>query len=506
MIPKIAPKGRSFKGAARYYLHDKGAETNERVEFTYTHNLATDDPEKALRHMAYTAMNQNAIKARAGGSAKGRKLELPVYTYSLSWHPNQEPTKEQMIAAALETLKSLGVADHEAVFVAHNDEPHPHIHVILNRVNPDTGIAAKLSNDRLELSNWAEAYERRNGQILCQQRVENNKRRKKDREFVKDRESARHDWQQRQHRQRFERQLAARKDLTAAQKKRRQQLYEAKEKLIAQEREHNRQQFKHYWRGLYLNQKQARARLRHRQRLHRDQLRDLLKIPGGIVLRREDAARKGHLSPYFNDEAKKSRLPSPKEIAEKEDKTAKLEAWRRSLRLKDILEDKRAIHRPPGERGGRLSGHFGDKAKPIPPRTARSSDVWKRYSTFKSDLQELLEQQKQKRNALAANLRDKDLTAFRVINKLYKEQLAELEKVEQRERGQLGKDQASERFKDDFGRASGKDSFDEEYGKDEPYFGDEGRDMTDDYNDDFDNDSPPHKSVRKPPKGPDRGR
>ena len=66
-------------------------------------------------------------------------------------------------------------------------EPHPHIHVIVNRVNPESGIVANLSNDRLLLSSWAEEYERPQGQIRCEQRVENNRRRK--REFVKDRDS-----------------------------------------------------------------------------------------------------------------------------------------------------------------------------------------------------------------------------------------------------------------------------------------------------------------------------
>ncbi|MBB4375254.1 hypothetical protein GGD63_008103 [Bradyrhizobium sp. cir1] len=54
-----------------------------------------------------------------------------------------------MIEAARETLKALGLEGHEALLVGHNDEPHPHIHVIVNRVNPETGIAAPLKMDHL---------------------------------------------------------------------------------------------------------------------------------------------------------------------------------------------------------------------------------------------------------------------------------------------------------------------------------------------------------------------
>jgi hypothetical protein len=72
VIPKVAGKGKSFKGAGQYYLHDKKADSAERVAFTHTLNLPTDDPELALRHMAYTAMHQDEIKARAGVKATGR--------------------------------------------------------------------------------------------------------------------------------------------------------------------------------------------------------------------------------------------------------------------------------------------------------------------------------------------------------------------------------------------------------------------------------------------------
>jgi hypothetical protein len=185
MVPKVADKGTSFKGAGLYYLHDKKARTADRVAFTHTHNLATDDPDKAIRWMAYTAMHQAEIKQRAGGQARGRKLREPVYTYSLSWAPDETPTREEMLAAGMETLERLGLADHEVLFVAHKDEPHPHLHVIVNRVHPETGIAAPLSKDRLVLSEWAEDFERRQGLIRCENRVENNRRRR-DR-FVKER-------------------------------------------------------------------------------------------------------------------------------------------------------------------------------------------------------------------------------------------------------------------------------------------------------------------------------
>ena len=194
MVPAVTEGGRSFKGAALYYLHDKRqageAErlTTGRVAWTHTFNLSTDDPERAWRIMAHTAMSQAALKAAAGEKATGRKLTKPVHAYSLAWHPEQRGqgvTREHMLAAALDSIKAQGLEGYQAIILAHDDEPQPHVHIIVNRVHPETGKAATLSNCKLKLSQWAEGYEREHGKIYCDKRVENNARRKEG-EFVRD--------------------------------------------------------------------------------------------------------------------------------------------------------------------------------------------------------------------------------------------------------------------------------------------------------------------------------
>ena len=187
MTPRVAGRGHSFKGAGQYYFHDKGADTTERVAWTHTHNLATNDPEKAMRMMAWTAMHADKIKEQAGVSKAGAKKEAGVvYTYSLSWHPEDEPEQKTVFESALETLGLLGLKDHEAVFVAHNDTAHPHVHVIANLVNPETGKVADIYRDHQTLSNWAEAYEREHG-IRCEERIKNNEKRREG-EYVRHKE------------------------------------------------------------------------------------------------------------------------------------------------------------------------------------------------------------------------------------------------------------------------------------------------------------------------------
>jgi hypothetical protein len=177
MIPQITRGGSSFKGAFQYYLHDKGGDTRERIAWTQTENLHTDDPDKAWRVMAFTAREQNRLKEASGQSRAGRKLEKPVFAYSLAWHPEQEPSPEHMLDTARKSIEMLGLSEHEAVIVAHRDEPQKHVHVIVNRVHPITGLAGDVRNSKLKFSDFAREYEREHGKIYCQQREENAQKR-----------------------------------------------------------------------------------------------------------------------------------------------------------------------------------------------------------------------------------------------------------------------------------------------------------------------------------------
>ncbi|MDP4026622.1 relaxase/mobilization nuclease domain-containing protein [Methylobacterium sp. NEAU 140] len=187
MVPNVAKAGASFRGAFLYYLHDKReaweAErmTADRVSWTKTRNLATDNPDLAWRIMAATAKDQDRLKAEAGVKNTGRKSPNSVYAYSLAWHPDEAKhlSKSEMLRAADESIRVLGAENRQAIIVCHRDEPHPHVHVILNRVDPDTGRMLTNSKDFVRLSQWAEAYERERGRIWCGARVENNAKRAK---------------------------------------------------------------------------------------------------------------------------------------------------------------------------------------------------------------------------------------------------------------------------------------------------------------------------------------
>lgn len=193
MVPKIHAKGSSFKGAALYLLHDKDrADTSERVAWTDVRNLAVDDPEVAWKLMVATAKDQDRLKAEAGVKSTGRKSSKHVLHISLAWHPDQSPNQEAMAKAADQALKAIGAGDRQALIVAHNDETHPHVHLLINRVSPLDGKLLSSSNDRLKLSKWAEAYEREGGHIYCEDRVINNAERERGNYVKGARDLARH--------------------------------------------------------------------------------------------------------------------------------------------------------------------------------------------------------------------------------------------------------------------------------------------------------------------------
>mgnify|MGYP001390952152 CR=1 FL=1 len=183
MVPNIAKSGRSFRGAGKYYLHDKHPEgergsrdipnelkptTDERVAFTDTRNCVNDDPQRAIDEMWATAAAQTELKRAAGLPLGGRKCTAPVKTISLSWHPSEKPTPEQMIAAADSYLAKMGWSEHQAVYIGHNDTEHAHIHIILNRVHPETGRVLDDRKDYRRAQEWALEYEKEHGRIFCE--------------------------------------------------------------------------------------------------------------------------------------------------------------------------------------------------------------------------------------------------------------------------------------------------------------------------------------------------
>ena len=183
MNPIEIGRGRSFKSLSQYLRHDTGEHegqtrsTTERVGWSETFQMNDTKPDRAWRYMASTAMSADALKEAAGESKKGAKNRKPVYHYVLTWPESDQPSDRLQKKAVGESLAALGLDEHQALAVQHLDGS-PHVHVMVNLINPENGTTPKLSYTKKKLRSWANEFEQREGlQITQGSRANEEKRR-----------------------------------------------------------------------------------------------------------------------------------------------------------------------------------------------------------------------------------------------------------------------------------------------------------------------------------------
>ena len=120
--------------------------------------------------MAYTAMSAEARKSNNTGA---KQTAGNVLTLSLAWAPTEMPSATDMERAARQVLQHLGLSEHEALLVGHNDTAHPHIHIICNLIHPEEGTVGDLRNNYYKLQKRASWYEHADGEIRCPERERN---------------------------------------------------------------------------------------------------------------------------------------------------------------------------------------------------------------------------------------------------------------------------------------------------------------------------------------------
>jgi hypothetical protein len=116
----------SFKRLLNYLTKEVDPETGEtllRGEAVLSNNLVGIDT-AAAEMKAVESLNLRCDDA--------------VCHYELAWPPGERPTRAQWMDAAEYTLDQLGYKDHQYVVVAHDDKKHFHIHIMLNKVHPET--------------------------------------------------------------------------------------------------------------------------------------------------------------------------------------------------------------------------------------------------------------------------------------------------------------------------------------------------------------------------------
>lgn len=132
MLAKVPPKrgdgGSSFRSLGRYIGEERDhvdpgtGEVTRRGVSVETNCLS---PETAWAEM-WGVAGQNA------------EVKDPVYHVVLTWQPGEVPTDEQAFEAARKAMESVGLDGHQYVAAVHRDTDHHHVHLMVNRVHPET--------------------------------------------------------------------------------------------------------------------------------------------------------------------------------------------------------------------------------------------------------------------------------------------------------------------------------------------------------------------------------
>ena len=122
----VSSSSRSFAALGKYLVVGRDKVDEGRVAWTSARNLPTDDPELAAKIMRATA-SQNV------------RVSQPVYHLALSFDPRDVVDRAAMERVADRVLQELKLNEHQAIIVAHADRAHPHMHILINRVHPETG-------------------------------------------------------------------------------------------------------------------------------------------------------------------------------------------------------------------------------------------------------------------------------------------------------------------------------------------------------------------------------
>lgn len=177
MIGKIPRPGRGFRGSFQYLMHGKrdAGRDPDRLAWMETRNLFVDNPDRIPSMMRATA-------------AQSRTCQKPVYHMIISWRPDEAPSDLTMREVADQALADLGLGEHQAVLAAHRDTDHRHLHILVNRVHPETGKAWHTSKDwaRFERSIARQALER--GLVMVDGRHNTPEQMKRDNKRARDSE------------------------------------------------------------------------------------------------------------------------------------------------------------------------------------------------------------------------------------------------------------------------------------------------------------------------------
>lgn len=130
---KSALKITRILNLAEYIANPTSSNELEKCVHYGARNFISDDKKSHAMEMA--ALANACVKAKD-----------PIVHYVLSWQDGEIPTNEQADDAVDLFCKVMGVEAHQVIYGLHADTENLHLHILLNKVNPETEKVYKIGN------------------------------------------------------------------------------------------------------------------------------------------------------------------------------------------------------------------------------------------------------------------------------------------------------------------------------------------------------------------------
>ena len=119
------PKAWQIKDLVDYIRHPHNVNPEEKVEYSGSRNFLSN-----------THAGQRA--EMIGLAHETVHSKMPVQHWIFSWKEGEQPTEQQVEEFVDIFLEKMGLQGHQTVFGLHNNTENFHLHIAVNRVNPDT--------------------------------------------------------------------------------------------------------------------------------------------------------------------------------------------------------------------------------------------------------------------------------------------------------------------------------------------------------------------------------
>ena len=117
-----------------------------------------EQPEKVL-YLTSRGFNTRTFKGQQAEmvalSMECKKSKYPIQHWVASWPEDEQPTPEQVEELLDVFLEQLGLEKHQVVAALHRDTDNIHLHIAINKVNPETYLVVKPAKGW-----WKEAAQR----------------------------------------------------------------------------------------------------------------------------------------------------------------------------------------------------------------------------------------------------------------------------------------------------------------------------------------------------------